>query len=70
MSRVPEIQKLLKSMDTKVNKNLSLEEVKSFLDSSLFYGVKFYAFTPAKCSAKSFQVCAIHDSMSTADLGL
>merc|ERR1719508_483324 len=33
-SRVPEIQKLLKSMDTKVNKKLSLEEVKAFLDSS------------------------------------
>jgi len=46
MSRVPEIQKLLKSMDTKVKKNLSLEDVKSVLDSSCSQIMKIKEIKP------------------------
>merc|ERR1719495_1965352 len=45
-SRVPEIQKLLKSMDAKVKQNLSLEDVKMFLDSSCSQIMKIKQIKP------------------------
>jgi len=46
MSRMPEIQKLLKSMDNKVNKKLSLEEVKICLDSTCSQIMKIKQIKP------------------------
>jgi len=46
MSRMPEIQKLLKSMDNKVNKKLSLEDVKICLDSTCSQIMKIKQIKP------------------------